>query len=364
MERRELRKLLEVLHDLDLDGRRRLVPVVQPRVILRLLRRHALVGVHDEQALNEVDGVVAHAVEDVPREFIGAALNLRQDRVLLGGHERRPAAHEHVGDDADGPHVALFGVVPPDDLRRHVERRAHGQVHVLLALVVVPREPEVDELDLRLHVLALEEEVLELEVAVHDVVEVQVAHGAHDLLHERRGGLLVVVVLRQAVEPVQELAALAVLHDEPEVLLVREALVEPHNVRVVQLAHDCNLVLELLELRIVLDRREGQHLHGELLARVAVPHQAHHPANARAQDLTLPQVIDLGHVPIEFAIDEVLRQVLGRAPLSGRQIREAIRGVYIISTAQPHAVLALILRPLLLAAAGAHGDLRRRRALR
>lgn len=110
------------------------------------------------------------------------------------------------------PHIAVFVVVSAEDLWRHVVSGAYNFVgaHVLhfLAHVVVPLEgkSEVDEGD-GVVVFVVEEEVLGLEVAVADLLQVQVLHRLQHL-HEN----LTRFLLRKAallVQAVEQLAPFA-----------------------------------------------------------------------------------------------------------------------------------------------------------
>ena len=72
-------------------------------------------------------------------------------------------------------------------------------------------------LDVRIAILLCQQQILQLEVAVHDALRVKVADGEEDLLHAARGVLLGVhaTTLGQHVE---KLAAADDLHDDPHTL--------------------------------------------------------------------------------------------------------------------------------------------------
>ena len=92
-----------------------------------------------------------------------------------------PASHREQHDPR-APYVRFERVVlvPEDHLRSRVARRPAGGLEPLLFLVEVA-EPEVDELDVQ---LVIQQQVLGLEVPVHDLQRVDVLNALHYLLVE------------------------------------------------------------------------------------------------------------------------------------------------------------------------------------
>ncbi len=110
---------------------------------------------------------------------------------------------------------------------------------VRLALIFT-REAKVDELDV---LVLVEEDVFELEVAVHAVLLVNVGHGADELgedlldLVDGKGAMIEEVVV--------QLVTCAVFEDQPYQILGDNDLVEPGDVGVYELAVMMDLAREV-----------------------------------------------------------------------------------------------------------------------
>ena len=137
----------------------------------------------------------------------GSAAYLLEEQLLLVGREGAAAREDHVEEHAEAPQVGALAVgcavvvvvVPREHLGRDVVGRA-AEPRELPVGLPEPRVPEVDEL----HVAAIcadEEDVLGLDVSVHDVERVQVVDGEKDLCKEVcRLRLRVAALLDDAVE--------------------------------------------------------------------------------------------------------------------------------------------------------------------
>lgn len=114
------------------------------------------------------------------------------------------------------------------------------------------REPEVSQLDV---LGGVDEEVARLEVAVEDLLRVDVVEGDHELLEDLPDDLLghVLVGLAALFDKAGDVAVLAVLHDDVDLLvvLVDDAVLLAHYLFVIQLAQDVNLVYKLLAFLLV-----------------------------------------------------------------------------------------------------------------
>jgi len=103
--------------------------------------------------------------------------------LVVGPVERRVSAEEDVEDDACAPDVALFIVLLPQNFRSYVVRSSE---------LLLEEDPcsefggcaEVDDLDFRILVVLVKQEVLGLEVPVHDVLAVDVVERGEHLLHD------------------------------------------------------------------------------------------------------------------------------------------------------------------------------------
>mmetsp|Transcript_38802 Transcript_38802/g.88203 ORF Transcript_38802/g.88203 Transcript_38802/m.88203 type:complete len:213 (+) Transcript_38802:1063-1701(+) len=156
--------------------------------------------------------------------------------------EGRAASQQHVGDDADRPHVRLRGVRLEQHLRGNV---MDGAARLRHPGGGVPElgEAEVDELQ-EVRVLLRIEEVLELEITMRDLLRVQVGDCEQDLVDGV--GCLALAVALLSGEPVIELAALHVLHDEVNEVVRLEDHVKLSDVRVVELQVQLHLVLQVM----------------------------------------------------------------------------------------------------------------------
>ena len=111
--------------------------------------------------------------------------------------EGREAAQQDVEDDAERPHVdsvavrrtrrllGLVGGVPGQDLGRGVVGRAAQPSQRLLGRAV-PSVAKVDQLDRGIVGAPVEDEIVGLEVAMHDALLVKIGDCAHDLQTEGR----------------------------------------------------------------------------------------------------------------------------------------------------------------------------------
>mmetsp|Transcript_3398 Transcript_3398/g.7606 ORF Transcript_3398/g.7606 Transcript_3398/m.7606 type:complete len:221 (+) Transcript_3398:187-849(+) len=143
-----------------------------------------LQGVDDEHARDELLDVVGH----VAGQCEDAALDLLEEvgNVLVVKGER--AAQQRIENHAAAPHVHLGSGVElaRDDFGRRVVGRAAARLEEVAVLHDVG-EAEVGDAEL---LVAVEQQVLRLEVAVHHRVLVAVLDARHELLeHDPRPGL-------------------------------------------------------------------------------------------------------------------------------------------------------------------------------
>mmetsp|Transcript_4142 Transcript_4142/g.12072 ORF Transcript_4142/g.12072 Transcript_4142/m.12072 type:complete len:468 (-) Transcript_4142:56-1459(-) len=301
-QRRPLRRLLHHLLDEGRDERARGGP--------------ASVRVHLEQVVDELARLGGRAAVPGPGVARGAEVVHRGllRRALEG---RLPREHDE-GDDADAPHVALLAVLPHEHLRRHGVDRPDLLVHAL-ALHEPAAHAEVDELHLRVAFDRVEEDVLRLDVAVHDAARVAVDDGVEDLVDDARGLLLAELA------PV-EVPAPAELHDDVErvllhVLVRRE---RPDDVRMVQRRQELHLRAQRLHGLAPL--RSALQLEQERLAREELPRRlgldlAHaHVIKPRHAQCAIGELVILAHVPPDVVRAHVLPE-RGALHISARPAR-------------------------------------------
>ncbi|MCY1008834.1 hypothetical protein OV079_25410 [Nannocystis pusilla] len=235
-------------------------------------------------------GVAAQQLADQRRQVLRQAGAARRGRLLalLGEEDLRVAAGERqlagerlVEHHADGVPVAgrgreLAGAL----LRRHVKRSARGR------LVVVAAGDRGDQAEVEDDDAAArgDEHVRRLEVAVEQALLVQRGDAEHELADQRAQAAVAVGRAHEGAERRAQVDAADVLHrDEPQVAL-RVQLVQRDEVRVADLGHAAELVLEAVQLR---GAHAEQRLHGDALARARVGrlvYGAHAAGAERAQD--------------------------------------------------------------------------------
>ena len=147
-----------------------------------------------------------------------------------------------VEDAAQRPHVALVGVgLVLADLGRHVVRCADHSARCRHRALHNLRDPKVAQL----HEVFGDEDVLRLEVAVQDLLGVDVVQRHHQLDEpvEHLGLREVIFLLRPPLDGCREVAALTVGHHDAQAVAVQEVLAVPHDARVVQRAKHLHLLL-------------------------------------------------------------------------------------------------------------------------
>eukprot|EP00968_Pinguiococcus_pyrenoidosus_P008168 scaffold576_cov260-Pinguiococcus_pyrenoidosus.AAC.32 len=197
-----------------LDGLRRVGQVhrqvvQEPRMLPYVGDGDPLQGVHHKHLGNEIMRQGAQ----VRRQAVHAALDLpKQVGNRLVVEWERPA-EQCVQDDATAPdiHLGARVEIAGDDLRGRVVRGPARGAQKLSVLHEVA-EAEVGDLDV---VVRIEQQVLRLEVPMHDVVKVAVLHATDDLLHELSRLVRLQTALGNNV--VEKLPARHVLHHNEDI---------------------------------------------------------------------------------------------------------------------------------------------------
>mmetsp|Transcript_83966 Transcript_83966/g.216105 ORF Transcript_83966/g.216105 Transcript_83966/m.216105 type:complete len:458 (-) Transcript_83966:398-1771(-) len=235
---------------------------LEPLVRQRRLDGDALVDVSHEQLADEVLRRLTHSRPGLGVEVKLRALDLSQ-RLGVGDPSKGwIAAKEHVAHHPDAPGVARFGVaLALQYLRRHVVEASDLCVHPRLLLSRhLAREAEVAHAELRgpdVLVRVLEHHILRLYVAVAYSVGVQVVQCHQHCPGDDRGVVLRHLLLLQ--EAVQDIAALAQLQDQVQVVVVLKGLVELDDVGVVERLHDGDLPQQPVEVPAGRDLRDDLH---------------------------------------------------------------------------------------------------------
>ena len=206
--------------------------------------------------------------------------------------ERRDAAQKDVQDHACAPNVRFRAVVPVENLGRDVERAAHD-FGKDVARFEEAGGAEVRQFQHRILVHCLEQEILGLQVAVHDAGAMARIHDADDGAREMRGlGLRVGAALDDAVE---QLAALAELHHKVDGcgVLVR-ALDGDHVGVACEVVHDLDLAPHILDLLLGDELPLGDALARVLESRCVFGAQVRDPELAFSQ--FSPECVEVGEI--------------------------------------------------------------------
>lgn len=202
----------KLVHEVGAGGLHVETTLVEPWVLSDLADGWALGGVVGEQGQNEVLELVGEAgsvgllevevdlasAEQVVEVFLGSSLLEGEDTL-----------HDDEQNHGEGEHVDLSAVVLLSflDFWCHV---GEGAAVALEAVdVLVASEAEIGELEVK---ALVNEDILELEVTVHNSVAVHVLHGVEHLVSEEATGVL--SHGSHVLAHVEEQAALDEFHDE------------------------------------------------------------------------------------------------------------------------------------------------------
>jgi hypothetical protein len=162
--------------------------------------------------------------------------------------KRRVSTKEHIKDDTKTPHVTFLPILALQHFRGHVVGSSNNGVHLFsLGHSLVPlREAEVDQLHLRQFRLVSHQVVFGLQIPVDDLLIMQVFHGAEHLGHQ--GGSVVLVEFGISNDAIKKFTTRAILHDDVDVAVIHEGLVELDDVGVVDTCKNEQLFFEMLDV--------------------------------------------------------------------------------------------------------------------
>jgi hypothetical protein len=265
--------------------------------------------VDPEEALDEFLALLGGVVVDV---LEAATLDLLEELLLALGAEGVVALQHHVEEDAQRPHVGVDGRVVyfGDDLRRHVGGGAAEGVDGG-GLLAAQTEAEVDQLQLP---VAVDEDVLRLDVPVDDVQLVQVRQCLCDHQQKLLGLLLWQTVLWLGEQVVVEGVGAAILQDEVEFGLRLDDVDEFGDGGVAELGQDVDLPLQVLDLVGLVDALLLVDLDGDLLVGALVKPHTHSPIRALPQ---LSEDLVINHLLLGLDGDDKVEEFAGGGGLDG-----------------------------------------------
>jgi len=139
-----------------------------PWVLKGLLSGWALLGVVGQQGADEAFAVLRDGLPDAVIKVELALAHLFHDILVGLSIEGRHAGEKNIRDHTRGPDVALMVVVLVEDLRSDVIGSTELLVEVTVG-VVHQGGTEIDDLDLVELFVLLKQDILRLQVAMHDV---------------------------------------------------------------------------------------------------------------------------------------------------------------------------------------------------
>lgn len=264
--------------------------ILQPRVEQTLVDRVPLALLHLQQVVDEVDRRRGDFLPGIRRIHKRGVLDLIVDVLVLV--EGKSSAQRNVNDYTDRPHVqrAVVAFVAENFWREISWRADHRSPERFLAND--SREAKVAQLHLGKLRVGAEQNVLRLQVAMHDVAAVQMLERDKDLRDEELRDALVESANRQ---DHLEHVALELLHDDEDALGSLEHSLEVDDAGILEILEDRDLVFELSfllcrEAKLVDDL--DRHCPVSLTMDAAVDD----PELARAQHLVGEDLIDLADV--------------------------------------------------------------------
>ena len=171
-------------------------------------------------------------------------------------------------------------------------------------------EAEVNEFDVRVFALVGHQEVLRLEVSVHEAVRVQVLNCVEHLPQNFAGRLF--TELLDLYNAIEQLATRAVLHYNVHVPVVNVGLVEFYNVWMVKLLQDRQLFLQKLD--VLLDVLPEDRFDGVQMAGVVFVMGLTHSSKLASAEHFLEK-IDFAHILLAKGLLQMSERVSGSAEI-------------------------------------------------
>mmetsp|Transcript_14894 Transcript_14894/g.33937 ORF Transcript_14894/g.33937 Transcript_14894/m.33937 type:complete len:292 (+) Transcript_14894:744-1619(+) len=220
--------------------------VFEPAVHQDLLGSTSLGNVLLQHRLHKLLCLAGHDSPIGVLEHIAAGDDLRQHLVLSAASKRWVTTQENIQRDSTAPDVTFIAVLSLQHLRCNIIAGEHP-LGELLAWRAPARDPKVAYLDEIVvdRAILQQEKVLWLEISVAYRLLVEVAHAAHDLLHDC-SCMAFCPFLVGFGEPLEDIAPNAKLHDDVHCQHILVHIVNTHYIRVLQRSHQINLLHDAL----------------------------------------------------------------------------------------------------------------------
>mmetsp|Transcript_14198 Transcript_14198/g.25325 ORF Transcript_14198/g.25325 Transcript_14198/m.25325 type:complete len:272 (-) Transcript_14198:401-1216(-) len=145
-------------------------------------------------------------------------------------------------------------------------------------------QTKINHLQLRLSTSITKEKVLQLQIPMNNPLRVNVTHTAQHLLNQSRTLRLGIMIIRLLVQTIEQLSPQTKLLHQINLRMTLVHLLQPHDIRVIQLTHNVNLLAQLLQPLLRVHQPQIQTLDCILEPRGLVRRQSDQSRNSRPQD--------------------------------------------------------------------------------
>lgn len=177
-------------------------------MLQRLTGRNTLLWIFEKHFLDNVFGFVRYLIPIFGREvnfrlFIG-----NQYFIYLVAPKRRPATEQHVEDDSSTENINLLIIANVfEQFGPHVARRATSQLQEL-PILDEGGQSKVSNPEIVIVRLRSKDQILRLQISVHDIVRMQVLQSFEHVSHDSYGCAFLIHLFR--LDSVEKLSALEI----------------------------------------------------------------------------------------------------------------------------------------------------------
>lgn len=232
--------------------------LVVPRMGSDVFDGEPLGGIRVQNQIDQVFGLLAEETG----HFVVGLQDFLVELLSVLVLEWEITTHHGIKYNATAPNVSTKPEVffALDHFRSCVTRTTTGSLEPLVLLVKVA-QAEVDDFDA---IVVIEQQIFWLQVSVDDAQFVNVLYAGDDLLVHFGSFIL----LEPAVfdDVLEELSARTILHDQVQVIIVFNHLVQLNDVRVPDFLEDCDFSVDSVNIGLILDFIFFQYFDGHLVA--------------------------------------------------------------------------------------------------